>query len=95
MYQPQFSYNNKIITSIGKIEAAREIILNAPLLPLWEKRFQEEALVRTVHHGTHLEGNQLDFEEAKQVVLSQNLHSIRTRDVQEVLNYRQVMDYIE
>ncbi|OGK66443.1 hypothetical protein A2209_01680 [Candidatus Roizmanbacteria bacterium RIFOXYA1_FULL_41_12] len=84
-----------MIMDIGKIEASREIIINAPLLPLWEKRFREEALVRTVHHGTHLEGNQLDFEEAKEVVLSQNLHSVRTRDVQEVINYREVMDYLE
>lgn len=95
MYQPKFSFNNKIIVNIGAIEAAREVIESAPLLPLWEKRFREDALVRSIHHGTHLEGNQLDFEEAKEVVLSQNLHSIRTRDVQEVLNYRSVMDYIE
>jgi Fic family protein len=95
MYTPSFKVTNKIIMDIGKIEASREVIINAPLLPLWEKRFQEEALVRTVHHGTHLEGNQLDFDEAKEVVLSQNLHSIRTRDVQEVINYREVMDYLE
>ncbi len=69
--------------------------MNAPLLPLWEKRFREDALVRTIHHGTHLEGNQLDFQEAKEVIFSQNLHSVRTRDVQEVINYRSVMDYIE
>lgn len=95
MYQPQFTLNNTILLNIGRIEASREVIIGAPLLPLWEKRFQEEALVRTVHHGTHLEGNQLDFDEAKAVVLSQNLHSIRTRDVQEVMNYRIVMDFIE
>jgi len=95
MYAPQFTLNNQILINIGKVEACREVILNAPLLPLWEKRFREEALVRTVHHGTHLEGNQLDFQEAKEVVLSQNLHSIRTRDVLEVINYRAVMDYIE
>lgn len=84
-----------MIMSLGKIEACREVIINAPLLPLWEKRFREEALVRTVHHGTHLEGNQLDFNEAKEVIFSQNLHSVRTRDVQEVINYREVMDYLE
>lgn len=95
MYQPKFSLTNKILLEIGRIEASREIIENAPLLPLWEKRFRENALVRTVHHGTHIEGNQLDFEEAKQVVLSQGFVGIRTRDVQEVINYRAVMDYIE
>lgn len=95
MFEPKFTLNNKLVLNIGKIEAAREVINDAPLLPLWEKKFQEEALVRTVHHGTHLEGNALDLEEAKQVIFSQNLHSIRTRDVQEVINYRKVMDYIE
>jgi Fic family protein len=95
MYTPKFTLNNQLVLNIGKIEAAREVIIDAPLLPLWEKKFQEEALIRTVHHGTHLEGNALDFEEAKEVVLSQNLHSVRTRDVQEVINYRKVMDYIE
>lgn len=95
MYQPKFTLNNVLLLNIGKIEAAREVIVNAPLLPLWEKRFQEDAMVRTVHHGTHIEGNQLDFQEAKEVILSQNLHSIRTRDVQEILNYRKVIDYIE
>lgn len=94
MYNPVFKITNSMIMNIGHIEAAKEIITSAPLLPLWEKRFREEALVRTIHHGTHLEGNQLDFEEAREVVLSQNLHSIRTRDVQEVINYREVMDYI-
>ncbi|MFA6005363.1 MAG: Fic family protein [Patescibacteria group bacterium] len=95
MYQPKFTLNNALLLNIGKIEAAREVIMNAPLLPLWEKRFQEDALVRAIHHGTHLEGNQLDFNEAKEVIFSQNLHSVRTRDVQEVLNFRKVMDYIE
>ena len=95
MYSPSFKITNQMIMALGKIEAAREIILGAPLLPLWEKRFREEALVRTIHHGTHLEGNQLDFDEAKEVLLSQNLHSVRTRDVQEIINYREVMDYLE
>lgn len=95
MYTPSFKITNLMIMNLGKIEAAREVIINAPLLPLWEKRFREEALVRTVHHGTHLEGNQLDFNEAKEVIFSQNLHSVRTRDVQEVINYREVMDYLE
>lgn len=95
MYQPTYTVNNDILINIGRIEAARQVIMDAPLLPLWEKRFKEDALVRQVHHGTHLEGNQLDKEEAKQIILSQNLHAIRTRDVQEVLNYRAVMDFIE
>lgn len=94
MYQPKYTLTNHIVRTIGKIEAAKEVIENAPLLPMWEKKFRESALVRTVHHGTHIEGNQLDFEQAKEVILSQTIHA-RSRDVQEVLNYRLVMDVIE
>ncbi len=83
-----------MLVTIGKIEAAKETIENAPLLPLWERRFRENAMVRSAHHGTHIEGNQLDFNEAREVLLSQSLHEARSRDVQEVLNYRAVLDYI-
>ena len=55
MYQPQFTITNKILKTIGVIEAAKEVIENSPLVPAWESKFREEALVRTVHHGTHIE----------------------------------------
>ncbi|MCR4326679.1 MAG: Fic family protein [Candidatus Roizmanbacteria bacterium] len=94
MYEPKYRLTNSILISIGKIEAAKETIESAPLLPMWERRFRESAMVRAAHHGTHIEGNQLAFEEARQVLLSQDLHAARSRDVQEVLNYRAVLDYI-
>lgn len=95
MYKPKYTLTNALLITIGKIEAAKEVIMNAPLLPMWEKKFRDSALARSIHHGTHIEGNQLDFEEAKQVIFSQNMHVARSRDVQEILNYRAVLDYIE
>lgn len=94
MYQPKFSINNKLLTLIGTIEAAREVVMNAPLLPAYEKKFREEAIVRTVHHGTHIEGNELNLEEA-QKVLAGNTIVGRDRDIREVINYRNVLRYIE
>lgn len=94
MYQPRFTINNKILKYIGTVEAAREVILNAPLLPAYEKKFREEAIVRTVHHGTHIEGNELNMDEAQRV-LSGNPIIGRDRDIQEVINYRNVLRYIE
>lgn len=94
MYSPKYTISNKILKNIGVIEAAREIILNAPMVPAWERRFREEAIVRTVHHGTHIEGNELNLTEAERVLAGQDVVG-RARDIQEVINYRNVLRYLE
>lgn len=94
MYSPNYTITNKILKYIGTIEASKEIIENAPLVPAWEAKFREEAIVRTVHHGTHIEGNELNFTEAEKVLAGATIIG-RDRDVQEVLNYRNVLTFIE
>lgn len=93
MYSPIFTINNKIVKNIGAIEAAKEVIENAPLLPYWEKKFQEEAAVRSVHYGTHIEGNELSLLQVQKLLDGERIVA-RERDVQEVINYRKVIDYI-
>jgi Fic family protein len=93
MYQPKFTITNKILKNIGSIEASREIIDKAPLLPYYEKEFQQNAIVRSVHFGTHIEGNELNLSQAEKVLSGQEV-AARERDVQEVINYRKVMDYV-
>src|SRR3989344_5610154 len=93
MYSPHFTISNKVLSNIGVIEGCREVINNAPLVPAWEKKFQEDAVVRQVHHGTHLEGNELNFTEAEQVVRGNEVIG-RPRDIQEVINYRNVIDFL-
>ncbi|MBI2617742.1 Fic family protein [Candidatus Gottesmanbacteria bacterium] len=94
MFSPKYSISNRILKNIGVVEASREVILNAPLLPAYEKKFREEAIVRTVHHGTHIEGNELNFTEAAQVLKGNEIVG-RDRDIQEVLNYRNVLRYLD
>lgn len=94
MYSPNYQITNKILKNIGIIEAAREVIENSPLVPAWEAKFREEALVRTVHHGTHIEGNELNITEAEKVLAGAKIVG-RERDIQEVLNYRNVLKFIE
>lgn len=94
MFRPNYQITHTILNNIAKIEAAKEIIQNAPLVPSWEARIREEAIVRTVFHGTHIEGNELNFREAAAVLAGRDV-SARQRDIQEVLNYRQVLKYIE
>jgi Fic family protein len=93
MYRPDFSITNAILKNIGEIEAAKEVIEHAPLLPYWEKKFQEDAILRTTHYGTHIEGNELSLTQVEKVLDGKPVIA-RDRDVQEVINYRKVVDYI-
>lgn len=93
MYQPKFVITNKILKHIGVIEAAREVIDHAPLLPFYEKKFRDDAVVRSVHHGTHIEGNELNLTQAEKVMMGSPVVA-RDRDIQEVINYRKVMEHI-
>lgn len=94
MFTPTFTITNKILNNIAKIEAAEEMIRHSPLLPLWEKQFKEDAVVRAVYHGTHIEGNLLHKDEAKDVLLGKEVIG-RPRDIQEIINYRKVIEFID
>ncbi len=94
MYAPKYKVSNLILKYIGRIEASREVIESAPLVPAYEDRFRQEAIIRTVHHGTHIEGNELDTGEVA-AVLEGEIIDARDRDIQEVLNYRRVLNYID
>ncbi len=93
MYSPKFTITNKTLRNIGIIEACKEIIDKAPLLPYYEKKFQDEAIIRTVHFGTHIEGNELNLSQAENVIMGKDVVA-RERDIQEVINYRKVIQYI-
>ena len=94
MFIPKYTISNSILKNVGRLDAAREVIMNAPLVPAWEAKFRKEAMERTVHHGTHLEGNPLDEEEVRDVLDGQDIVA-RDRDIQEIINYRNVLKFIE
>jgi len=94
MFSPSYTITNKILKNVAKIEAAEEIIKHSPLLPLWEKQFKEDAIIRSVYHGTHIEGNQLHKDDAKNVLMGKDVVG-RQRDIQEVINYRRVIEFID
>lgn len=94
MYQPKYQISNKILKNIGAVEASKEVIENAPLVPSFEKQFQTDATLRTIYHGTHIEGNDLTLIQTKKVLEGEQVYA-RARDVQEVINYRNVVSIIE
>ncbi len=94
MYIPRFVITNKILKNVGALEAAKEVIENAPLVPSYEKQFQSDAIVRTVYHGTHIEGNDLTMVQTKKLLEGEQIYG-RARDIQEVINYRNVATLLD
>lgn len=108
MFEPKYQITNKLLKLVGAIEASREVIDNAPLVPAWEAKFREDALIRRVHFGTRVEGNDLTKFQAEKIVKQDPQRDesaeevadragvvARVRDVQEVINYRNVMKYLD
>ncbi len=106
MFKPNFTITNNLLTYISRIEAAKALIDHSPLVPSWEAKFRDDARQRTVHYGTKIEGNDLTEEQANQVVKLNDIvdpHTMtqkagfiaRDRDVQEVINYRNVVSWID
>lgn len=96
MFSPKFTITPKILENASRIEAARSLIENSPLIPTYERQFKNEAMVRTVHHSTHIEGNPLPFTQVKRVLDGREEEVVaKPRDVQEILNYRRVVGFID
>jgi len=94
MYQPKYQISNQILKNIGVVEACKEVVENAPLIPSFAKEFASDAQVRTIHHGTHIEGNDLTLFQTKKILEGQEVYA-RARDIQEVVNYRNVMTLLD
>jgi Fic family protein len=106
MYQPHYTITHNLLTYLNRIEAAKALIENSPLVPAWDAKFRDDALVRTVHFGTKIEGNELTEEQAQRVVRLESVVDAeeveretgilaRERDIQEVINYRNVIKWID
>lgn len=105
MFSPNFQITNNLLKYVGRIEACKEVIANAPLVPAWEAKFRDDARVRTIHHGTHLEGNDLTKEQAVALLQSSGTTPqtageqagviAKERDIQEIINYRNTMAWID
>jgi Fic family protein len=106
VYKPNFQITNNLLTYVTRIESAKAVIDNSPLVPSWEAKFRNDASLRTIHYGTKIEGNELTREQAQQVVSLEGYVDskdaaektgilARDRDIQEVLNYRNVMMWID
>ena len=90
MFEPQFKYTDKIVNYIAQIASAKEIISNAKIIPLYDTKLKQDALIKSSHYSTSIEGNPLNLEEVKTLI--NNNQKPTTKAEQEVLNYFNVLN---
>ena len=94
MFKPNFRYTNKIVGNLTQIAAARELVLNSPFIPKWEVSLRREAIIRSAHSSTAIEGNRLSLEQVSDLAQGREIMAAR-KDRQEVLNYLKVLQSID
>ena len=47
MFEPQFTYTDKIVNYIAEIASAKEVISNAKIIPLYDTQLKQEALINS------------------------------------------------
>lgn len=84
MFEPQFTYTDKIVNYIAEIASAKEVISNAKIIPLYDTQLKQEALIRFSHYSTSIEGNPLNLDEVETLI--KNNQEPTTKAEREVLN---------
>lgn len=94
MFKPKFTITNKINKALLEIERARGFLDAAKLKESWIKEMQSEALILEAHHSTHIEGTRLSLSQAQKILAGKQVKGVRPDDRQELLNYRNAMDFV-
>jgi Fic family protein len=94
IFQPKFKYTQRTVNNLLKITQARDIILNAKIIPKWEISLRRDALIRSAHSSTAIEGNKLTLEEVSELAQGRKIMATR-KEKQEVLNYLNVLQNIQ
>ncbi len=93
MFKPNFRYTDKIVKNLTTIAGARAVILNAHLIPKWEVSLRKDALIRSAHSSTAIEGNPLSIDEVTDLASGRDI-MVRRKDKQEILNYIEALEKI-
>ena len=94
MFKPKFKYTDRIVELLTKIAAAREVVLGSPLIPRWEVSLRKDAIIRSAHSSTSIEGNNLSLEQVSELAAGRKIMASR-KDKQEVLNYIKVLETLD
>ena len=98
MFNPCFNYNHELVNKLLEINSIRDFIVNAPVVLEMEVSLKKDALLKSAHHSTAIEGNPLSLNQVDKLAKGIKIQG-QKRATQEVLNYLNVLkdmnSYIE
>lgn len=89
-----YTLTNKILKNLTDIAEAKGVIEKAKLLPQHELKLKRQAMIRMSHSSTAIEGNVLDIRQVEALYANKKVDA-PNRDIYEVQNYLQALQYIE
>lgn len=93
MFKPVFNYTDHIVKNLTFIAESKAVIISSPLIPEWEVSLRKDAIIRSAHSSTAIEGNPLTLEEVSALAQGREVMA-RRKDRAEVLNYLEALDKI-
>lgn len=87
-----WSYTNKIVNDLLKINRAKEVVDLLELPVSIEEEIKKESIAKRVHYSTKIEGNNLNLNEVKDIL--ENNKESHERNVLEVRNYYNALMYL-
>lgn len=90
MFNPCFTYNHELVNKLLKINSIRDFIVNAPVVLEMEVSLKRDALLKSAHHSTAIEGNPLSLNQVNKLAKGIKIQG-QKRATQEVLNYLNVL----
>jgi len=94
VFKPKFTISTKINNALLEIERARGFLDATKLKDDWIIQMQSEALILEAHHSTHSEGTELTLQQSQKILTGQTVRDVRPDDRQELLNYKEAMDFV-
>lgn len=94
MFNPCFNYNHELVNKLLEINSIRDFIVNAPVVLEMEVSLKREALLKSAHHSTAIEGNPLSLNQVNKLAKGIKIQG-QKRATQEVLNYLNVLNNMD
>ena len=92
MYKPKFTITSTINNQIAQIEAIKQQIDRANILPIQEIALRYKAAIESVHSSTSIEGNPLNSLQVQKAL--EGKMNAWEKHVKEVVNYKKAWDWV-
>ncbi len=94
-FNPVYAITPAIAKNLMRIEAAKQKVYLLPVNPSVITSLRETAKLYTIHYSTMIEGNRLDPEQVREVLILKGHFPGRERDEHEVKGYYAALAQVE